>query len=92
MQHHSQVALTDYPLFRDYAHARLRLSKWELAELRAAQRRALNVREAYRVNAVNLLGNERTAADITNALPIDPDTVRTYLKRYKQGVSMICCA
>ena len=50
------------------------------------------MREAYRVNAVNLLGNERTAADITNALPIDPDTVRTYLKRYKQGVSMICCA
>ena len=70
-----------------------RLSKQELAELRAVhQRRALNVHEAYRINAVTLLGNGRTAADITNALPIDPDTVRTYLKRYKQGVSTICCA
>jgi hypothetical protein len=32
-----------------------RLDKQELAELRAAHRRALNVREAYRINAVILL-------------------------------------
>ena len=31
----------------------------ELVELRAAHRRALNVREAYRINAVILLGKGR---------------------------------
>ena len=62
-----------------------RLSKQELAELRAAHRRALNVREAYRINAVILLGNGRTVADVTDALLIDPDTVRSYFKRYKKG-------
>jgi len=62
-----------------------RLSKQELAELRAAHRRALNVREAYRINAVILLGNGRTVSDVADALLIDPDTVRSYFKRYKQG-------
>jgi transposase len=62
-----------------------RLDKQELAELRAAHRRALNVREAYRINAVILLGNGRTAADVADALLFDPDTVRTYFKRYKKG-------
>jgi transposase len=62
-----------------------RLSKQELAELRAAHRRALNVREAYRINAVILLGKGRTAADVADALLIDPETVRTYFKRFKKG-------
>ncbi len=55
------------------------------AELRAAHRRALNVREAYRINAVILLGNGRTVADVADALLFDPDTVRAYFKRYKKG-------
>ena len=62
-----------------------RLSKQELAELRAAHRQALNVREAYRINAVILLGNGRTVADVADALLFDPDTVRAYFKRYKKG-------
>jgi transposase len=62
-----------------------RLDKQELTELRVAHRRALNVREAYRINAVILLGNGRTAADVADALLIDPETVRTYFKRYKKG-------
>jgi hypothetical protein len=41
-----------------------RLDKQELVELRATHRKALNVREAYRINAVILLGNGRTAADV----------------------------
>lgn len=32
-----------------------------------------------------LLGNGRTAADVADALLIDPETVRTYLKRFKKG-------
>jgi transposase len=62
-----------------------RLDKQELAELRAAHRGTRNVREAYRINAVILLGNGRSAADVADALLIDPDTVRTYFKRYKNG-------
>jgi transposase len=61
------------------------LDKQELAELRTAHRRAKNAREAYRINAVILLGDGWTAADVANALLIDPDTVRTYFKRYKKG-------
>ena len=60
-----------------------RLSKQELNELRAAHRHALNVREAYRINAVILLGRGRTPADVADALLIDSDTARTYFKRYK---------
>jgi hypothetical protein len=51
-----------------------RLDKQELAELRAAHRQALDVREAYRTNAVILLGNGYTAANVADALLIDPDT------------------
>ena len=61
------------------------LDKQELAKLRAAHRRAKNAREAYRINAVILLGDGWKAAEIANALLIDPDTVRTYFKRYKKG-------
>jgi transposase len=62
-----------------------RFSKQELTELRAAHRGALNVREAYRINAVILLGQGRTVADVADALLTDPDTARTYFKRYKTG-------
>jgi transposase len=65
-----------------------RLSNYELAELRAAHRRARgaqDVRQAYRINAVILLGQGRTVADVADALLFDPDTVRDYSKRYKQG-------
>jgi transposase len=62
-----------------------RLDKQELAELRAAHRRALNVREAYRINAVILLGKGRAVSDVADALLFDPETVRTYFKRYKNG-------
>lgn len=62
-----------------------RLSPKELAELRAAHRRTRHVREAYRINAVILLAQGRTVADVADALLIDPDTVRGYFKRYRQG-------
>ena len=61
------------------------LSQQELSDLRAAHRRAPNVREAYRIHAVILLGQGRTAADVADALLINPDTLRGYFKRYKEG-------
>jgi transposase len=62
-----------------------RLTDREIAELRAAHRATRNVREAYRINAVILLGKGRTPVDVADALLIDADTVRDYFKRYKKG-------
>lgn len=61
------------------------LSRQEIAELRAAHSRAMTSREAYRINAVILLAQGRSVADVTDALLIDADTVRDCFKRYKQG-------
>jgi transposase len=61
------------------------LDQQELTELLAAHRAARDVREAYRINAVILLAKGRPAADVADALLIDPDTVRDYYKRYKKG-------
>lgn len=63
-----------------------RLSATEIADLRAAHRVTRDVREAYRINAVILLAQGRPAADVADALLIDPDTVRSYYKRYKKGI------
>jgi len=62
-----------------------RLSDEELAELRAAHRRVRDIREAYRINAVILLGQGRGVKDIADALLLDPETVRSYFKRYQKG-------
>ena len=61
-----------------------RLDQQELAELRAAHRGTRNAREAYRINAVVLLGNGWRPSDVADALLIDPDTARSYFKRYKE--------
>ena len=61
------------------------LTEQELAELRQAHHQTRNVREAYRLNVVILLGRGRTVADIADALLIDPVTVRDYFKRFKRG-------
>lgn len=61
------------------------LTPQELAELRAVQRRVRDVREAYRINAVILLGEGWRVMDVATALLIDPDTVRAYFKHYRAG-------
>lgn len=61
-----------------------RLCKQEPAQLGALHRRGPIVHEVYRINTLILLGNGRTVADVAKALLIDPETARTYFKRYKQ--------
>ena len=61
------------------------LNQQELAELRTAHRTARNVREAYRLNAVILLGSGWSPSEVAAALLISDDTVRTHFKRYKEG-------
>ena len=62
-----------------------RLDKRELAELRAAHRQVRDVRAAYRINAVVLLGQGWSTAEVAGALLMDPETVRSYFKRYTCG-------
>jgi len=62
-----------------------RLTPSELAELRAAHRQARDIRAAYRLNAVILLGQGRTVPDVADALLFDPETVRQYFKKYREG-------
>jgi transposase len=62
-----------------------RLDKRELAELRAAHRQVRDVRAAYRINAVVLLGQGWSTEDVAGALLMDPETVRSYFKRYTCG-------
>lgn len=62
-----------------------RLTPSELAELRVAHRQARDIRAAYRLNAVILLGQGRTVADVADALLFDPETVRHYFKKYREG-------
>jgi transposase len=61
------------------------LPNTDLDALRRAHRESRNVREAYRINAVILLAQGWSAADVATALLIDADTVRTYFKRFKRG-------
>ena len=61
------------------------LSDAELRELRLAHRQAGDKREAYRINAVILLGIGWSTEQVAQALLIDADTARSYFKRYKQG-------
>ena len=57
----------------------------QVTELREAHRRALNVREAYRINAVILLSQGWKPVEVAKALLLDEDSVRTYFKRYNEG-------
>ena len=61
------------------------LTPQELGELRAAHRRVRDAREAYRLNAVILLGTGWRVRDVAAALLIDPDTVRSHFQRYREG-------
>jgi transposase len=62
-----------------------RLSKQEIAELRSAHRSTRHGREAYRLNAVILLGSGWSPPAVADALLIDADSVRNYFKHYKEG-------
>ncbi len=57
----------------------------ELADLRAAHRGTRDKREADRIKAVILLASGWSAADVADALLIDPNSVRNHFKRYQQG-------
>ena len=61
------------------------LSSEELQELRAAHRSAKMRTDAYRINAVILFGSGWTAYEIADALLLDDETIKSYIKRYQEG-------
>jgi transposase len=62
-----------------------RLTSKQLDELRAAHREASDIRSAYRIHTVILLGQGWSVAQVSDALLIDSETVRRYFKRYRKG-------
>lgn len=63
------------------------LTPKELQELRAAHREARRkkAKEAYKLNAVILLGTGWSVDEVAEALLLDRDTVSDYIARYRQG-------
>ena len=61
------------------------LTAEEIQELRAAHKSAKNKADAYRSNAVILLGTNWTLEEVVDALLLDDETLRNYVKNYKAG-------
>jgi len=62
-----------------------RLTSKQLDELRCAHREASDIRSAYRIHTVILLGQGWSVGQVAEALLIDAETVRRYFKRYRKG-------
>lgn len=66
----------------------LSLSSQQIQELRYAHKSALKNRDgklAYKINAVILLGSGWTIEEVVEALLLDDETLRTYVKNYLSG-------
>src|SRR5258707_988961 len=64
------------------------LSQLQIQELRAAHKSALKNKDgklAYRINAVILLGSDWTIEEVVEALLLDDETLRSYVKNYLSG-------
>ena len=59
-----------------------RLSSGQTIKLRAAHRRAKKKRDADRIKAIVLLSQGWTYVQVAQALLIDEETIRNYLKRF----------
>lgn len=61
------------------------LNKAELATLKLAHKSEHYKRSAYKINAVILLGSGWTLEEVKDALLIDDETLRSYVKKYQEG-------
>lgn len=61
------------------------LNKDELTDLRRAHKLERDKRAAYKINAVILLGVGWTLEEVKEALLIDDETLRSYVKKYQDG-------
>ncbi len=65
--------------------AGLKLSPEDIEELRAAHRSVCDKREADRLKAIIHLGSGWTEQEVAEALLLDADTLRRFVKRYHEG-------
>lgn len=61
------------------------LTKEQVKELRAAHHAERNRNAAYKINAVILLGTGWKLKEVKEALLLDDETLRSYVKRYQAG-------
>ncbi len=61
------------------------LSAEEIQELRVAHKLVKNKGDAYRINAVVLLGTGWSLEEVKDALLLDDETLRNYVQNYKIG-------
>ena len=61
------------------------LSSQEIQELRSAHKSIRAKREAYKINAVILLGCNWTISEVSEALLMDEETIRSYFNKYIAG-------
>lgn len=63
------------------------LTPEEIQELRAAHKAAKksSASDAYKINAVILLGTDGLLEEVVDALLLDEETLRNYVNRYKEG-------
>ena len=64
---------------------KFKLSKDELVTLKVAHKSEHYKRSAYKINAVILLGSGWTLGEVKDALLIDDETLRSYIKKYQEG-------
>jgi transposase len=57
----------------------------QLAELRIAHKSESYKRSAYKINAIILLGTGWKLKEVKEALLLDEETLRDYVKRYQSG-------
>jgi transposase len=69
----------------DFFMHQFKLTDKEEIELRVAHRRTKNKKEAYRINVLLLLNDGWTYAQVSKALLLDEETLRSYVKRYGAG-------
>src|SRR5437762_7729418 len=62
-----------------------KLSKDELAFLRRAHKSEYYKRSAYKINALILLGSGWSLQEVKDALLLDDETLRSYVKKYQEG-------
>lgn len=61
------------------------LTAEEIQELRAAHKTVKHKTDAYKINAVILLGLSWTIEEVSEALLFDEETIRNYCNKYKDG-------
>lgn len=61
------------------------LTPKQVVHLRMLHKKQKDRREAYKINAVILLGTGWTLKEVSEALLLDDETIRNYVKKYRDG-------